>query len=253
MEGSEHSYIDMAPDDFQFVKGCLLGDGCITKSYVETWKDNRYYYPRLKITHGIAQRDYLTWKANRLNKIFMRSTEVRETRKQDNREGFKDFHGCSYVFSSKELQPFADLFYQNDRKVLSKEILSGLGLRELAIYFMDDGSFGRYAEGRQHTSPSTGKTKAYAYVVPRVSLSTHNLTDSELSLFENWVTELTGCKVVRSKSKKENQLALKVSTTDAVKFIDLIKPFAAPGMSYKFDQELKNPASPWVKYLKDDK
>lgn len=241
----------MSPNDERFVIGCLLGDGCITRSYVETWKDNRYYYPRLKITHSIEQKLYLEWKAQNLNRIFGRSTKVveEEYNSYSGKEG--KLPGCRYLFSSKKLECFYDSLYVNGRKTFTKNLYKDLGLQELALFFMDDGSFGVYAEGYERKNKK-GENVKYAYAIPRASIATNCMNENELKATQRWIYDLTGCEAQASKvsPNRKDQKVLKIATSDVRRFIETLKPYSHSAIAYKFDLEtIKNPASPWVEYI----
>lgn len=71
----------LSSTDFEFVLGTGLGDGSF--GLVKTYSNGKFYkYPRISITHGILQSEYLEWKAARINSIFGRSTRVKRVQKK---------------------------------------------------------------------------------------------------------------------------------------------------------------------------
>ena len=108
--------------------GTLLGDGCIEK---------RHKNPRLRIDHSVAQKEYVFWKYNILKDIVTREPQI--LYEKDKRSG-KIF--SRWYFSSKaipELEFYYQLFYQDGKKVIRKEILNHFKEPlSLAIWLMDD-------------------------------------------------------------------------------------------------------------------
>ena len=100
----------------QILLGSLLGDGCIHKD-----KLNRYAY---REAHSLKQKDYLLWKNKYLNFNF---------------RYIQNFWWINK--GNKYFKYYYDLFYPNNKKIVTREILNKLGMLGLAIWFLDDGSY----------------------------------------------------------------------------------------------------------------
>lgn len=108
-------------DQIQIVLGSFLGDGNIDMT-----KNDRY---RLRIQHGIDQKEYCEWKA----KIFNCKTKYVGTNK----------------FSKKQIMCFQTKLFDFENKFPKKKtfcpqwILDKIDFRAIAIWFMDDGSINK--------------------------------------------------------------------------------------------------------------
>ena len=111
------------------IVGTLLGDGCIEK---------RWRNPRLRIDHAVAQKDYVFWKYGILKGLA--NQEPHELHDRDNRTG-EVF--TRWYFATKalpQLEFYSELFYENGRKVIRKELQSHFNHPlSLAVWLMDDG------------------------------------------------------------------------------------------------------------------
>ena len=219
--------------DFEFVLGSGIGDGCF--SLASTKSGSRtYYYPRLKITHSIAQLEYLKWKADRINSIFNRTTPLSYVLKKETREGWKDFEGYEYKFTHLDLRPFYDLLYPDLQgvKKITQKLLSELGPVTLGLLYMDDGSGGLYLE--QNNRKLKSGYKRYEYLVPRIEFATNGFTSDCVSLLADWITHISGCGTRFKKSTNRICIVQK----DCFKFRDFIDLYVPiPSMRYKLDLE----------------
>ncbi len=224
---------NLSATDFEFVLGCGVGDGSF--SLISTKRgDRNYYYPRLKITHGVEQVDYLRWKADRINSIFNRTTPVSYVFKKESREGWKDFEGYEYKFTHSDLRPFYDLLYPNlqGSKKITRELLAELNGVPLGLLFMDDGSGGLYLE--QNNRKLKSGYKRYEYLVPRIEFATNGFTSECVTLLADWIASVSGCGT-RIK-QKTNRIC--IVQKDCYKFRDFIDPYVPIScMRYKLDLE----------------
>ena len=115
------------PDEqLEIIYGCLLGDGSLV---LQT--DN---FHRLSLCHSDKQEDYIEFKRNILNSIFMQ-LQCNEYLKKD---GHTQFH-CHSV-SHKELTNLYGLLYINKTKRVTRRFLNLLTPTSLLFWFLDDGS-----------------------------------------------------------------------------------------------------------------
>lgn len=222
-----------SPSNFGFVLGSGVGDGSF--SLIPSKRGDRtYYYPRLKITHGVKQLDYLRWKVDRINSIFGRTTSLSYVLKRDSRKGWKDFEGYEYKFTHLDLRPFYDLLYPDLQgvKKITRKLLAELSGDSLGLLFMDDGSGGLYLEKNNRRLKSG--YKQYEYCVPRIEFATNGFTSSCVSLLAEWISHITKCGTRFKKSSNRICIIQK----DCYKFRDFIDPYVpVPCMRYKLDLE----------------
>lgn len=223
----------LSSTDFEFVLGTGLGDGSF--GLVKTYSNGKFYkYPRISITHGILQSEYLEWKAARINSIFGRSTRVKRVQKKENRANWKDFEGVQYRFVHSNLLPFYDLLYCGSRKekVITTRCLNLLGSQALGLLYMDDGSGGLYLE--RNTRKIKSGVKTYEYLVPRIEFATNGFDLNSVTLLSEWITYISGCET--SLKKKSNRI--RIVQKHCYKFRDFIAPYVVPDcMKYKLDLE----------------
>lgn len=232
---------DLSPQDFEFVLGTGIGDGSF--GLANTLSGGKIYkYPRISITHGINQFQYLEWKADRLNTIFSRSTKLKRVYKKESRKGWKDFEGYCYRFVHSRLLPFYELFYcgQQKEKIITSKCLNYLGPASIGLLYMDDGSGGLYLEKNNRKLKSGWKT--YEYIVPRIEFATNGYDTNSVNLLAKWITHVSGCQT--GFKKKSNRI--RIVQQDCYKFRDFIAAYVPVDcMQYKLDLEtVKSQASP---------
>jgi len=115
--GTEQFISHLNDDQMQIALGSFLGDGCLTSH-----KPGRY---RLRIIHGIKQKNYCEWKAS----MYGAKTKIIE------KNGFSA--KPAIVFATKSFG-MGDL--PKSKTTCPQWVLDSLDARGLAIWFMDDGS-----------------------------------------------------------------------------------------------------------------
>lgn len=232
---------NLSPEDFEFVLGTGIGDGSFGLAKIKQ-SGKQYVYPKISITHGIKQLEYLEWKAKRLNDIFSRSTKLKRVFKREHREGWKDFHGYRYHFVHSDLLPFYKLLYagKEKEKVITQACLQNLGPTALGLLYMDDGSGGLYLEKNNRKLKSGFKT--YEYLVPRVEFATNGFDIDSVCLLSEWITHISGCQT----GLKKDSRRIRIRQNDCYRFRDFIAPYVVPiCMQYKLDLEtVKSQANP---------
>ena len=182
--------------------GMILGDAYLQK----TGKRNA----RIRLEHGISQKDYLTWKMSILPQYFQRKFEVIER--------FNQIWNKKYTYvraqssSSPEFGRMQRLFYKNSEKIIPSTISSIFkNPLSLAIWFMDDG----YYYHRDNI--------AYIYIPNYDEESIKNLLfclETNFNLFP-----------VLKKKKKGLVLIFSVKETRIL--VGIIRKFIVPPMFYK--------------------
>lgn len=109
--------------------GHILGDGSLRRDGANTTG---------KISQGIAQLDYATWKANELKplageiKVFVRKTA-------DHRTGIHYSSADAHIYANPELNWLYYMFYATSKKELNEDLIEYITPLSLAVWFMDDG------------------------------------------------------------------------------------------------------------------
>ena len=109
--------------------GTLLGDGCLEVNGL---------YPRLRIDHTQAQKEYVLW-------LFKEFASLRTGKPHDVKTLDKRFNKYYYHcrFSTRSVPIFRlwrNLFYKGKRKIIPKDIVELVkSPLSLAVWYMDDG------------------------------------------------------------------------------------------------------------------
>jgi len=103
----------------------------------------------IRVGHSIDKAEYVFWKYKHLRKLV-------EIRNFNMIEGGRYRRSPNdYVFfqsvSSPVLTEVRELVYQNGRKTISDEFLSRVNETVLAVWFMDDGSYGSHPNSMNYT------------------------------------------------------------------------------------------------------
>lgn len=187
----------LSETDKEIVVGSLLGDGSIRVSESGTG--------RLRVGHGREQRDYCEWKMNRLS---------------------NDFIACNLMncniptFESKytdEISWLAKYKSGGALRFVDDKLLSNIGVLSLAIWYLDDGTYGGC-----HDKWGKGKSMIYA---------TKLCLEDKQKLVEK-IKELTGAEF--SCVKK----GIMASGNDSWVFQKAIAKFVPLCMKYKLHQDL---------------
>lgn len=194
-----------------------IGDGYITHQK-QIKKGRTYQYNYLEISHGQHQREYIQWKADLCTSITGRKSTVRRKKyKAKKILGINVEESLGYTFTntSPYFRVLRKWLYPNNKKKLSKKMISYLDEQGLAIWYMDDGS--TYVSKTDRTFTA--------------EISTHIQKEEALELIdlfkEKWDIQFYLHK------RKENQYNIRAYSNNALKFIKLIEPFVPDCMAYK--------------------
>ena len=184
------------------VIGTILGDGFLQK----TGKKNA----RLRLEHGLKQKEYLLWKYQILEDLFTKPM-VLERKNPIFGKTYQYIRAQSY--SSLEFGELYQLFYNNRQRVIPESINNLLkNPLTLAVWFMDDG----YYYGRDKM--------AYIYL-PKYDQASINYLLSALKENFNLFPTL--------KIKKRGEYVFIFPVKETEKLMKLIRRFLIPSMVYK--------------------
>lgn len=183
----------LSPYQKSVLTGTLLGDGSL---FSDGWSKNY----RLQIVQGDIQKDYLFWKFE----VFRNCCSSEPSYQEGNRSW--RIRTISHV----EFNPYAEIFYRNNKKVIIPDILEKLEPLSLAIWFMDDGSF-----------RDTG------YILNTQSFTYEENQCLRMCLINKFFLE----DVSIQKDRKWWRLYIYKNSKE--KFRELVRPYIIPSMIYK--------------------
>ena len=117
------------------------GDGYISNQK-QIKKGKTYQYNYLEISHGQHQGEYIQWKANLCTSVTGRKSNVRRKKykaKKINGVDVPESLGYTFVNTSPYFRILRKWLYPNNKKKLSKKMISYLDELGLAIWYMDNG------------------------------------------------------------------------------------------------------------------
>lgn len=186
------------------IVGLLLGDG-----HLETQSDGRIY--RLKVEHGIAQKEYVDWLYEEF-KDWVRTPPKGRTKLSFGKPIVS--YGFT-TYSSGALRFYAQQFYQKRKKIMPKIIGKILDPQTVAIWFMDDGSW-KSDHHRTYIIHALGYSRDELERVQRVFAKKFGITAGIHSQY--------------------NGLRLCIAAKSAGTFKNLIEPYVIPSMKYKLGE-----------------
>lgn len=188
--------------------GMLLGDGGLSLSGKRSINYRLYY------AHSEKQSEYALWKKAILDQIGSVETNIYKYE-----HPIKKHKSIRITTNARRyFTKLAKFFYDNNRKILNKNILNRLGILGLAIWYMDDGSMQRRGTSR------------------RCYLHTQNFNYEENVIIKTWFEDNYGIypKIQTEKKRNGNIYYLLVfNSENCDKLINLIKNIVIPSMQYK--------------------
>lgn len=195
------------------IVGSLLGDGYIAQP--SPGKGN----PTLCIQHSDSQLDYLLWKAERLREAGFDNIGIYRVR-----NGRYKAH--------RIIVPLGDYgkilrhqFYPNGNKTITRHLLNMLTAEGIAIWYMDDGGI------------CIHKKKDGSIKGREVHIATHAFTYEEHVIIKRYLDVVWNvqAKIYRDR----NWYRLAFNATEGRKFLDIVRPYIHPSLSYKVDMKYK--------------
>jgi hypothetical protein len=190
-----------------FTVAAVLGDGSLG---IPADRPNSRY---LSFTHSAAQRDYLVYKVSRINAELGTSARVSPPRPVRDKRTGKVYQSCQCMLVSPYLRELYKLLYPNGKKLISRELLSELGLEALAVYWMDDGCVvqSRYSHNRGLLATYGDEQHALAHC--------------------DWINSLTGVNSVPYRDRKHYRV--RINSSEMPRFVRSIRPYVHSSMHKK--------------------
>lgn len=189
--------------------GLILGDGHLEKAI------NKKTY-RLKVSHGIKQKEYVNWLENVWKNWLHAPPQIREKISPYSGKKIKVVEFATY--SHGAFRFYYHEFYgrDNHKRIpdLIKKLLTPLGL---AVWFMDDGSW----KSKHHQT----------YIIHTDSRPKNDLRKLQKVLLEKF-------DVYTSLHRQYSGWRIYIKTISAQKFKNLIWRHIIPSMRYKLDNTL---------------
>ena len=179
--------------------GLALGDGCIPKKGTS-----------IQIQHSSKQRDYLQYKIDLINSYLPKpKVQIHEF---DNR----GYPGVKMWYFNPFCKHIRRWLYKDGYKKIKKELLYRLTDREIAIWYMDDGSLYESHKGTK-----------YAELV----ISTYCNTEEEALDLIEFMQQRYDAKFTIKRNK--GKFSIRCGKKAAIKFLNKIQPFIIDSMKYK--------------------
>ena len=123
--------ISLSREQKSILFGIILGDGYLQK----TGKKNA----RLRLEHGGDQKEYLLWKANKLEKFFQGKAKYLERIHPISKRRYSYWRHQSQ--STPYLGKLRNIFYPDGKKKIPEDLEKYLTPLMLAVWYMDDGYY----------------------------------------------------------------------------------------------------------------
>lgn len=210
----------MLTTEEKFLIGIVLGDG------------NLYRRPKwtnvtsIKLAHSPKEYEWLQWKVKKASKILNSFASINRAMNKGN---LKAYQWCAGFSKFVHLY---DLMYEKGKKIFRQDVLSELGLQELAIFWCDDGCIVKNL--RVKTDPRTGKQypNPLQETVGNLAVYEDLTTTSNIA---DWIFSLTGAKAAIKFHKKTKLYYLLFNKKSVEKLCDAIKGYVPNCMSHKID------------------
>jgi hypothetical protein len=191
----------------EYLYGSLLGDDRLNM-------DGKRKYPYLAATHSIKQNEYIQWKYKIWEQIAPNGIKSVVM----NVKGKQYFAKCFSTGAHPDFLNFFNLFYSSGRKKINQRILDNLTPFSLAVWYMDDGYYGR----------SRGRSR----------ISTNSFTYDENLLIKNYFRKKWNISVnIGTSDSGSNYIWF--NTENTIKFFKIIKDYIIPFFDYKIDIDRK--------------
>lgn len=208
MKNTKYAVLDQNKDKLeQFIRGAMLGDGCIPK--IQTAGKNY----RLTFGHSEKQYDYLLWKYEFLQLYQLDGKIVRNVNTSSR---YKNNQCISYHFKSKThpiFTEYRDKYYMNNKRTINRNDISKMDEFALAIWYMDDGNISR------------PKNKS-AFI----ELNTQSFSKED-TLF---LCQLLKKKWDIQSNRMNYSGVIRITVESSKRFLNLIEPYKHENLSYKW-------------------
>lgn len=191
--------------------GMLIGDGTITN------------HPDYKIDHSTAQVEYLKWKLFLLNEAGIKNTGLKLYKSSAGFNKGEDVYRVR-VSTNSTIKALRRSIYK-PKKTITRRLLNWLTQREIAIWFMDDGSV------NVNTSKQRSSIKHTVLIATCVEKET-------AEMIANYFDEVWNIKFRVFQEQGQKTLSYSIATTseeECRKFNNLVYPYVSqvPSLLYK--------------------
>ena len=196
----------------------VLGDGSLIEQKKYKPKNKRNVV--LEIQHGCKQEEYIKYKANicrRLTGTLCKIKKVEYKRTKINGISIGSSYGFKFTSGHRYYKVLRKWLYPNDKKHFRRKYLNYLNAEGIAIWYMDDGC--TYIDKRRWKSFQGS-----------CEFSTH-VDKEEAEMLKTYFLEKWNLKFYLHKVKPGYNI--RCYNKEALKFINLIKPFVPDCMAYK--------------------
>lgn len=204
----------------------LLGDGTICAG-----KTNVF----MKLHQGRKQKEYTEWKAKKLDEFGIPNSGVIECQMKTNfTHGEKWSSYVCRIRTNMFIKVLRRVIYKNGKKTFSRKLLNRVSALGLAIWYMDDGSL----NFKKHTNLN-GEKKIHGIFL-RISTC---LPKEQAQIYIDWLKEEWEVNFYMvHEGKKEDSYSLCCGTNEAIKFINIVKPYVeeVSSMKYKIEYDLSH-------------
>lgn len=178
--------------------GSLIGDSSISKKFT------------LNIGHGIKQEEYYKHKVE----LFSSNIKFLEYKREKIDKRTSNTYTCVQAYSNRyeDIVELRKLFYPENVKIITEEILKDFNEISLAYLFMDDGNYEKYG----------------------AKIALCNFCENSLKIFQKFLLDKWN---IYTSIHKDKTLYIKAASKNT--FINLIKPYIIPSMLYKLQSPLK--------------
>lgn len=192
------------PHQLDVIVGSLLGDARLECRSAGL---RQPITARLRVHHGEKQKEYVFWKYGVLKNLVLKGPQ--ESLWDNPKRGLHEVSWYFHTRSSEKFGIFHHYFYQNDVKILPKNIFDLFTPRMIAVWFMDDGS-------------NNGEN---------ITINTHSFSYKDHVRIVNFFKDR--CAINPTVVKDRTKFKLAIGRHDYAKFIDVVSPFIISAMTYK--------------------
>ena len=170
---------------------------------------------RLYCGQSIKQKNWFDFKKKRFEKIFNQSFK-------EYKYDYPKYNTSVYQFTTNtnDLTKYLiNLFYPNDKKIISKEALEQLTLEGIAWWYMDDGSMS--------IKKIDGKPRG-----AEITLNTYLTAEENQIIIDFFQNQYN---ITWKLNKSKGKYRLRMGKKEGKKFFALIEPYIIDSMKYKID------------------
>ena len=170
---------------------------------------------RLYCGQSAKQKDWFDFKKRRFEKIFNQSFK-------EYKYDYPKYNTSVYQFTTNtnDLTKYLiNLFYPNDKKIISKEALEQLTLEGIAWWYMDDGSMS--------IKKIDGKPRG-----AEITLNTYLTVEENQIIIDFFQNQYN---ITWKLNKSKGKYRLRMGKKEGKKFFALIEPYIIDSMKYKID------------------